>query len=183
MALWFISILLNTCNIEVFPSLELTYFGGFLGYCLLGYLLANYEFNLNNKRLILLSLLLFIIASGIYYYFECKSIPLLGGHYLNLPVVFMSVGIFLFFRFISEYSFNFTKSNVFTKLKQIYEKIINSLSLLSYSIYFTHIIILHFLATLSIHSYKLFFILTIIMSWMLSFIVNKIPFINKISGV
>ena len=181
--IWLITIVLNTLNIEIFPSLQLIYFTGFLGYCILGCLLANYEFKLNKKGLIILSLLVFICFAAIRYYFECKSIHLLGGNYLNVLVVLMSASIFLFFRSVSEYHLEFSKSTIFTKLRELYEKMINSLSLLSYSIYFTHIIVLLFLATLPIYSYKLFFILTIILSWMLSFVVSKIPIINKISGI
>ena len=65
-------------------------------------------------------------------------------------------------------------------------KAIISISMCSYGMYFSHVIVIKFLAKYNPHSNLLFpvmFGLTIFLSWLLPYVFSKIPYLKTFSGV
>ena len=65
-------------------------------------------------------------------------------------------------------------------------KAIISISMCSYGMYFSHVIVIKFLAKYKPHSNLLFpvmFGLTIFLSWLLPYVFSEIPYLKTFSGV
>lgn len=181
LAIWFITMILKTFNIyPLWNNFDLNLFAGYIGYPLLGYYLANEKFNLNDKRMCILGLLLFIISLTCLVYFGYSKIDLITLTYQNITIIFMAVGLFLFIRYLDKLNkFNSIKSNFIGK-------IIISLSVCSYGMYFSHVLVVK---ELSYHNpgsnllFPLMFVLIVFLSWLLPYILSKIPYFKRFSGV
>lgn len=184
-----IIILLNFNIIQVTkPNFYKLFFSVF---AVIGYYLANFDFKgkINSKYLYIIFALIFIIS----YCYEVSinaSISLASNHFgcvsqyswINLVSV---ISLFFFIKYFSQtYEINDYKSNS--------SRIIYSISICSYGIYLSHIIVkcilsnvililIKYYVSISIYS-TLLLILTVICSWLLILILNKIPYIKKVSG-
>lgn len=184
---WFIMIILNTFGYYPFYNLELTYFAKFIGYPVLGYYLVNKEFRLKGKSLILLSAIAYIIVLLLNWY--CQGHGIIDGAYLTIPVVLESIFIFLFFKSISDYCEGNLRSG-FCKLHSKIEngligKIIFSISVCSYGMYFINSFLFEFIKTWHINTFKMLpviFICVTLVSWGIMVVLNKIPFMRKFIG-
>lgn len=160
-------------------------------FAVIGYYLANFDFKsrLNSKNLHIIFAAIFIVSylaevyintsqSLSFNQFNCIS----QFSFINLISL---ISFFLFIRYLSEeYKFNGNENNI--------AKIIFSISTCSYGIYLSHIIVKCFLINVfltHIQNYiplsgysTLILLTTLIGSWMLILILNKIPYIKKISG-
>lgn len=182
LAIWFIFIILNTFNLyPLFPYFKLDWFSGFIGYPVLGYYLANKKFKYNNSEMWKIGLIILIVSMNIclyctYFYSPFDSMIFT---YQNILIVTMSIGMFLFIKYLDE-------CNKFSSIKDNFiGKIITSISLYSYGMYFSHVIVIQFLIRVNPHSTLLFplmFILIIFLSWLLPYIISKIPHMKKFSG-
>lgn len=171
-------------------------------FALFGYYLASYNFTnsrlakslkITNEKLAVI----FFILSCIFYlmevYFNAFNSIRLNNYvsvsqfgFLNIALV---ISLFLFFRYFSESQGSFNKiCNYLTKSK-IGEMIL-SLSFCSYGIYLCHVIIRDYIRNLSIANYlppsifyTLLLFLTLMGSWLIILLMNKIPILNKFSGV
>ncbi len=207
------SIFYEICRFFNFSTfIDLRFFLGPIGYIVIGYYLTNKNFNTNVKKIIIISLILFIMASLI------KS----GWYLIILDYFHLSNDTTIkIFKIIHDYShlvisdpnihllsfidvdiFEIIQSSsVFLIIKSLYlfnikslnkNKIILSISKSSYGMYLVQgvfiIIINRLLYNLSFTNMQvviLLFILSIVtflLSWISVLIINKIPFINKISG-
>ena len=116
-------------------------------YPILGYYLHNKKFNISNKMLIIVGLILFILgyclSLNTMYFGGISDFTIKFLDMNHLYVVIESLGLFLMFKYIFMYLDNFKNitSSVFMKL-------IVSLSECSYGIYFVHMILLDYLLTL-----------------------------------
>ena len=96
--------------------------------------------------------------------------------YLNVPMVFLASGMFMF-------------AKHFDSLNSINSKIkdgITSISVCSYGMYFSHVIVLKWITTYNQHSdlmVPVFLILTVFLSWLPVYVMSKIPYLKKVSGV
>ena len=128
----------------------------------------------------ILGLVILIISLATFVYLDYNKINLISLIYQNVPIVFMGSGMYLFIRYLDKItSFKHIKDNLIGKA-------IVSLSICSYGMYFSHLIIINFLAKYNPHSNRLFpvmFALTIFLSWLLPYIFSKIPYLKKVSGV
>lgn len=181
LVIWFIFIILNTFNLyPLFPYFTLDWFSGFIGYPVLGYYLANKKFRYDNSKMWKIGLLILIVSLGIFvYYTYSHSFDSITLMYQNIIIVAMGIGTFLFIKYLDECGkFNSIKDNLIGK-------IITSISIYSYGMYFSHVIVIQFLGKINPHSTLLFpimFILIIFLSWLLPYIISKIPYLKKFSG-
>jgi surface polysaccharide O-acyltransferase-like enzyme len=176
--IWFITMILNSLNkFVVFPDFNLIYFSGFIGYPILGYYLDNKDFKYNDSKM-LIAIIILLISWFTYAYCGYYGIEILNPLYLNIPNVFMGVGVFLLIKYANEF-------NLVNK-SDIIRKIVVSISICSYGMYYAHFLVLLFLEKLDIHSFKLvplLILLIIFMSWLLTYIFSKIPYLKRFSGV
>lgn len=185
---WVFTLLLNTFGLYPFNYFELSYFAGYLGFMFLGYYLVNMGIN-NKKRVMVYCLLFFAISLSIhsiinFYKFEAINI----GGYLNLFVAFESACLALLFRCFEENSYNDLNSylsKLFNSIKNSFmSKVILSVSILSYSMYFTHIIVINVLNHFTqVSNMLIYYVLTVFLAWLISFIFSKIPFIKNYTGI
>ena len=189
LGIWFIVILLEAFGHYPFHNLDLTYFSGYLGFVILGYYLANKEFKLSDKTIMILGILTYFIFLTLKWYFQGHDLFITDSSYLSFCVIFASSGIFLFFKAISNYS----KNNINSKLCKTHEKIktgvlgkiILSISICSYGMYFVNPILFNFIKILHINSIKMIpviFISVALISWLIIAGLNKIPFLRKFIG-
>lgn len=182
LVIWFIYIVLNSLNsYPLFPYFKLDWFSGFMGYPVLGYYLSNKKFNISDSKMYKIGLGIFLVSLSIFVnYTQTNSFVSVEQMYQNIIVVFMGIGMYLFIEYLDkENKFNSIKNNAIGKA-------ISSISLCSYGMYFSHVIIIMFMSRINPHSNILFpamFALTIFLSWLLPYIFSKIPYIKKVSGV
>ena len=199
LVIWLITILLNTFGLYPFKKLELSYFAGYLGYLLLGYYLANKKFNLSDKKLAIIGVLLFVIFSLVNMYF--KNNPLIGTfyldtYYLSIIIVLQAVGMFLAYKYFANYSENndTTLSNkVYSYIKDSWiGKILLSISVCSYGIFLTHYlpiwVVMWIDEAIPIFARNPFkwipflFVIIVLLSWGLIWVFSKIPYLKIVSG-
>ncbi len=181
LAIWFATIILKTFNsYPLFPDFNLDYFAGYIGYPVLGYYLNNREFNLTDKKMCIFGLITLILSLGVFVYLDYNNINYISKIYQNIPIVFMGAGMFVFIKYLDSItSFRHVKDNIIGKA-------IISISLCSYGMYFSHVIVLKFLTPFNPKSNLLFpvmFAITVFLSWLLPYIFSKIPYVKTFSGV
>lgn len=186
--IWGVTIILSVFNINPFPHLKLDYFAGFIGYMVLGYYLFSHKFNFTDSAMMLIGILLFVV----FYAINCANSFINDTFfpYMSIVLALQSAGIFLFFRYAEEYS-DKNKTSILGKIGNYIEngwigKVVFSISLCSYGMYFTHTFFYRALESLDIHSIKLIpilFVIVVFLSWLVAYISSKVPLLNKVSGV
>lgn len=182
-------------NINSF--IDLRFFLGPIGYIVLGYYLANKEFKIKTEYILIISLILFFLASIIkvgfnifpYEYahlvIQDSTIHLLSFMDVNIFEIIQASAIFLFIKNL--YSFKLSIPG-----KNIIKKGILSISKASYGIYLIHglfiLVINELLANILFSGTEiciLIVILTILVlaiSWICILLTTKIPIVRKLSG-
>lgn len=178
--IWFATMILKTFNsYPLFPDFNLDYFAGYVGYPVLGYYLDKKEFKLSDAKMCAAGFIIFLIALAAFVYCDYTKLSYVSSIYLNVIMVFMGSGMYLFVRYLDRItSFKHIKNNVIGA-------IIVSISLYSYGMYFSHVIALKLLVKFNPHSTLLFpvmFALVIFISWLMPYVVSKIPYLKKFSG-
>ncbi len=202
---YFVLVFLMTSVIYTFANkynismhLDFNFFIGPVSYLVFGYYLSKREFNLENKWLICISLLLFILVS--FYKIYIGDSLFLNSHqfmisYLDVSIfqVIQTSCVFIFIKSIYE-----SAEGLSGKIRDVLEskyvsRFIESISRSSYGIYLIHIIILRayvlpFVLEIPMTgkqaciSIALVTTLMLLMSWIIIWILGKVPFINKFSG-
>ncbi|TDO21981.1 acyltransferase [Pedobacter duraquae] len=163
-------------------NIETGYFGGFIGYMVLGYYLSIISFK-NKAQKDIIAILLFIIGwvvsfLGTYELFRLKgSLDELFCNYLTINVMLSSIGAFLFF-----------KDKDISNAKLI--KVRDFINQHSYGIYLVHVLVLIMLFKIGITcqfitpiiGIPLTTILCLSISGGIIFLVRKIPFGKYIAG-
>ena len=144
LSLWFIGIIITLPIVKNYiPNFNLSYFGGFIGYVVLGYYLSvrNFE-NVKHIKLISFSIFAFGVLLTI---FGTYFVSIYNGKftidlytYFSPNVILAAVGLFLMFKHI-----NITNPT----LKSI-RKFLNKHS---FGIYFIHILVLYYLNKLGLN--------------------------------
>lgn len=189
LGIWFIVVLLTLLGHYPFHNLDLTYFSGYLGFVILGYYLANKEFGLSDKAIMILGILSYFIFFTLKWYFQGKNLFITDSAYLSFCIIFGSSGLFMFFKAIS----NYCKKNNNSGLSKIHEKIktgglgkiILSISICSYGMYFVNSLLFNFIKIMHINSIKMIpviFISVALISWLIIACLNKISFLRKFIG-
>lgn len=187
-----------TLNVFDIRKYTLLYYITYVGYGILGYYLAKTDFTkfgISKKTILILSLILTILFYGLLI-FETISLTIQTNHrttvnFFNIINLILAVSAFLFFRHFEEYNGKII-SSIYNKIRYgVCGKLINSLSKCSFGIYLNHVIILNilkgyvFISVKIINSPKgipLLIILILIVSWILTWSMSKIPYLNKVSG-
>ncbi len=166
------------CSWNIYTTFQ--YFGGFMGYLLLGHYLRKYPLQWSTQKLITISLVIYAI--GYYITFE-------GFHYIktNFPDNFNML----------EIPWSYTSFNVAIMTLPVFvliqrfctkpRKIVALISDYSYGIFLTHFIIVHisyeFVARYIVIPYfiQLFvvFVISFILTALLVGVLRKVPFIKK----
>ena len=180
LAIWFATMILKTFNsYPLWANFDLNLFAGYIGYPILGYYLANKKFNLSDKKVCILGLITLLVSLTVFVYLNYFKMPYISLIYQNVPIIFMGAGLFIFIKYLDKLNkFNSIKNNFIGKA-------INSLSLYSYGMYFSHVIVVKFLSYHNPKSHLLFpavFVLIIFLSWLMPYILSKIPYIKIFSG-
>lgn len=129
--IWGINLFINKHTAKYFPSIDLSYFGTYLGYLILGHFLDKHIV-FKNKYEKLVPIFLFVIGAGFTYfitsYLSIKYNTLIRNFYwASTPnVALAAIGIFLFIK-------------SFTTLKQT--RLLNELQKVSFGIYLVHIFV------------------------------------------
>lgn len=189
LAIWFIIIILQTIGFYPLYKLDLSYFAGFIGYVVLGYYLANAEFKLPDRILIILGAILYVAFLAMNWYCQGHKMFITGSAYFSIFVAMASIGVFIFFRCISDYS----QKNIKSLTSKIHGKIENgrlgriilSISVCSYGMYFVNSLIMRFVKEWHIATFKMLpviFISVTLISWLIIVGLDKIPIIRKFCG-
>ena len=178
---WFITIVLMTFNsYPLFPDFNLDFFASYVGYPVLGYYLDKKEFGIDDLKVAILGLAIFVISLASFVYIHYTNLNLTAQIYLNVPIVFMGIGIYLFIKYIDRItSFRHVKDNIIGKA-------IAAISLASYGMYFSHVLVLKVLLMFNPESTLLMpvmFVLLVFFSWLLPYIVSKMPYLKIFSGL
>ena len=173
--------ILKTFNAyPLWTNFDLSYFAGYVGYPVLGYYLANKEFKISDSKVCLLGLITLIASLSIFVYLNYFNSPYISMIYQNVPIIFMGTGLFLFVKYLD-------KLNKFNSIKDNFiGKAIISLSVCSYGMYFSHVLVVKFLSYYNPHSHLMFpvmFVLIILLSWLLPYVLSKIPYVKTFSGL
>lgn len=185
LGIWLFTIILSTFNLYPFKRLELSYFAGYIGFVVLGYYLDNKKFSLSDKKMFYLGIATLIIFTFLHMFFRFNHAPIFYDKYLNIILVIQSIGLFLSVKYLDAISSN-TK-NIYEKIKTgSLGKLVISISVCSYGMYFTHSIILKFIKLIDINSIKLLpliLIFVVFLSWAIIVILSRIPYIKKVCGI
>ncbi len=118
------------------------------------------------------------IGQAVFVYLGYTKVSLI--RYENLANMFMGIGLFLFIMCLD-------RLNKFNRIKDNFiGKAILSLSLCSYAVYFSHTIVVKELSYHNPGSNMLFpvmFMLVVFLSWLLPYVLSKIPYVKTFSGV
>lgn len=180
LAIWFFTMILKTFNsYPLWVSFDLNMFAGYIGYPILGYYLANKQFKISDAKVCILGLVVLLVSLTVFVYLDYHSSASINLIYQNVPIIFMGAGLFIFIQYLDKlHKFDSIKDNFIGKA-------IISLSLYSYGMYFSHVIVVKFLSFHNPKSHLLFpvmFVLIIFLSWLLPYILSKIPYIKIFSG-
>ena len=181
LAIWFFTMILKTFNsYPLWANIDLNLFAGYIDYPLLGYWLANRKFNVSDRKLCIIGFVTLIISLSVFVFLHYNKINLIANIYQNIPIIFMGIGLFLFIMCLD-------RLDKFSRAKDDFiGKAIVSLSLCSYGMYFSHVIVVK---ELSYHNpgsnllFPLMFVLIVFLSWLLPYVLSKIPYVKTFSGV
>lgn len=204
LAIWLVTIVLNTFGIYPFHSLELSYFAGYVGYLVLGYYLTAKEFKLSDRHMIWLGLILFVVFTAINIQFTLShgKIGLISDnslkyyHYKTLVVVLQSTGVFLMLEYFAKYCSkhaNTVKNKIYSFFKDTFmSKIIFSISVCSYGMFLIHYFIIYGFRWIDINLFPIYsasvfylpavLIIVVFLSWLVIYVLSKIPYLKEISG-
>ena len=179
LAIWLFTMILKSFNAyPLWNYFNLDMFAGYIGYPVLGYWIANKEFKVNDKKLCITGLLIFLISLSVFVYAGYTKFSL--AQYQNLPNMLEAVGLFIFIMCLD-------RLNKFDSIKENFiGKAILSLSVCSYGMYFSHTIVVK---ALSYHNpgsnlmFPVMFVLIVFLSWLLPYVLSKIPYVKTFSGV
>lgn len=180
LTIWLITMILKTFNsYPLWANFDLSMFAGYIGYPILGYYLANKKFNLSDGKVCISGLLMLLVSLSAFVYLNYYKMPYISLIYQNVPIILMGSGLFVFIKYLD-------KLNKFDSIKNNFiGKTLNSLSLYSYGMYFSHVIVVKFLSYCNPKSHLMFpvmFVVIIFLSWLMPYILSKIPYVKIFSG-
>lgn len=189
-------------SLNLFNPMDYTfiYYLSFVGYGILGYYLSKVDFTkyISKKKILISSLILSILSYAIILLniilLTNNTGELTGISHFHILKIILASSMLLFFRYLDEYD-GTTINSIHNKIKTgKIGKLIISLGVCSFGIYLSHMIFKNFYVIYVFHSIKLvehspskwipfIFILVLLTSWAIIWIMSKIPYIKKVSGV
>ena len=177
------------------------YYSLFIPYAVFGYYLTHTDFTdicrigVSSDSIAIAALALSILGYLYFVYCVCiKSIALgkySAGSYFEYVVLLTVFAIILFFRYLPHCSGKLHKVNGILTSDNV-SKAILSISKCSYGIYFAHYLILNYLQVFYLNPIRYYndpifwtpvlVIAILLSSWILIWIMGKIPYVNKLSG-
>ena len=128
----------------------------------------------------ILEFIILLVSLAIFVYCGYLKLDFLSLNYLNITNMFMGVGMFVFIKYLDE-------MNLFSRVKDnIIGKAIISLSICSYGMYFSHVLVVKEMSYHNPGSNLLFpvmFVLIVFLSWLLPYLMSKVPYLKTVSGV
>lgn len=206
--IWFISmILLKDLSIDVLLKIsEMNDFGwtglfaGYFGFFPLGYYLSVKKFNISDRTMYLIGLVMLIIFSIINIRYTLINSPkhdvLVYYGYRRIVSTLQAIGLFLFIKYFSQ-SCEKTGEGIKNKIYSFFRytsvsRIILSISVCSYGMYLLHYFWLYPLQYISKNIVPIFssntlllplvLIFISLMSWLTVLLLNKIPILKYFSG-
>lgn len=195
LAIWLLTIILNTLGIYPIKNVELSYFAKFLGYFVLGWYLNNKKFSISNKAMMICSFIVFVVFSLITAY--CIYLQLLDEvYYLTILPVIQAISFYLLFKSCDDYAkesdTSLTSKFVSFITNSKIGQIITSISICSYGMYLTHYFVIwivkitnsqyHILLRNPFKWIPFIMLIAILFSWGLIWVCSKIPYLKKVSG-
>lgn len=188
---WLILVILTNLGLiqEYYPSLIFDNFGINIGFAVLGYYLTNKDFNIYSLPMVIFSAIIFIVCLAVNMYYAYNYTVIVYIH--SLTIIIQCSALFLILRYLSKYS-SFNPGKGLSKLHNFIENsfigtLVYTLSIYSYAIYLMHYNIVNLLLQYyPIRSFDLvpvMFLLLVIITMAITFILSKIPIINKLIGV
>lgn len=161
--IWLLAMALTTFNIIALPG-----FIGYAGYPLLGYWLKN-----RKDSHPYLESVIFIIALILSVYLHCTHKSMISLGYQSLAVISMSAAMFLLIKSLNAITNKFIKTAIV------------SISIYSYGMFFAHILAIKLfsLIGLNVMLFGITFILIIFISWLIPYVLSKIPYLRIVSGM
>ncbi len=180
-------------------SLDLNFFITPISYLILGYYLSNKKFNRSSNQIILISIGVFLISTALKMKFGnffdiYPKMNLYSTLDLGILQILQCSSVFLMIKYI----YDDGVTGLLSSVKNIFESnIVNSLFLsvsrASYGMYLVHILFLRvwirpYFKTLELSSLNMVFACFVtfiglfLVSWIITVILGKIPYVNKISG-
>lgn len=176
---------------------------GYLIFSIYGYYLFKYDllenkylkkFNVTSEKITIASLIVAILSfsqvvSLAVIHYTNPSLGPLDSHF-NIFNIIAVMAIFLFFKYFEQCSGLLGK--IFNFIRKHFSKIIYSISVCSYGMYLSHIIIKFIVRATVKQSYfgghfitclTVWLILTFVISWLTVLVLSKIPYLKKFSGV
>lgn len=180
--IWAVTIFLATIKVSLFNGIYLKYFEGYMGFVVLGYYLDNKQFNLSDRKMFYLGVLILVASTVFRMYVFRFELDLYSDYNLLFTTVAQSIGLFLTVKYLDKISVD----NIYSRIKtNIIGKIILSISICSYGMYLMHYIIIEYFGFMKITSLKflpVILIVTVLVTWASVFILSKIPYLKKFSG-
>ncbi len=163
--------------------------GIYIGYAVLGYYLANKEFNIYSFPMVIICCVLFIISIALnsYYAFNFNHVFYIESY----SIIIQCALLFLILRYMSKLAkfrpkFVLSKFHLFVQNSFI-GGFIYYLSIFSFAIYLMHgfivNILIQYLPVTQFNMIWMIFLLIMIGSFMIIAILSKIPIINKLCGI
>ena len=183
------------CQFSLFDpySSKIVYFVSFISYVLIGNFIATNDYlerKISVNKLAIITLIFAIASYSTYVFYFVVPMSVSHGQfitlsYFNVPILFISLNVFLFFKFLSESEFSLKNNKI--------KNVITTISMYSFGIYLTHYVILHslrmnmakiidFTSQSPLIWIPLFVILTVLISLIILAILDRIPYLNKFSG-
>ena len=192
LAIWIIFMIF--LNFNVSPDSYIMYlfanFGQYIGFAVLGYYLANKNFNIYAAPMIIFNLIIFI--AGLLANIYLVNTYTIVIPYKSLILITECSALFLIFRYTDKLSIYkpenpLSKAHNFIK-NSIIAKIIYTISICSYTLYLMHNFPSYFIKSqiITVQSVNLIpvvFILSAILSVIIAAILSHIPKLNRICGV
>ena len=181
--------------------LDLVIFSGPIGYLMLGYYLHNKELNISPKKIVIISVIVFILISFVkalilkqdafdpyifrYFIFTMKS-----RLEIDTVSIIQVASLFLIVKYIPKVDYGICRKITDVCNKKTILLLIISISQASYGIYLNHYFItnslkaIHFPFTSfpSIIFVPLLSIIILLLAYTIIMILNKVPVINKLTG-
>ncbi len=187
-------------------SSKIIYYILFIPYAIFGYYLSNLDLEnlnikgklkFNSQHIVVISLILSFLG---YLFFIDNTVlnsmdagKYIEADYFTIIVMVFTFSIFLFFKYFTNSEGKYFKRVYNSLYSERLKKIIYSISISSFGIYFVHYLVLkflkyEFLQDLNFIHHPIFWtpillVTVFFTSWFIVYILSKIPYVNKISGV
>lgn len=189
--IWLILMILTNLNLydDYYVSLLFNNFGKYIGYAILGYYLFNKDFNIYSLPMIIFNIIIFITCLSINIYFAYYFTQIF--YIESISIIIQCSALFLILRYLSKFAL-FNPKNIISKVHNFIKdsfigRLIYLISIYSFTIFLMHGIVvnmlLEYMPITKFDMLPVIFMLLFSISFVITFILSKIPILNKLIGV